>query len=96
LNRPKRSLPHPSHLARELGKRFGDQAHAAEELIAEAGSAFLCADLSITHEVRKDHARYLATWVTVLKSDSRAIFTATSTDQPANLKSHLHSISIMY
>ena len=50
---------HPSRLARELGKRFGDQAYAAEELIAEMGSAFLCADLGITPEVRDDHASYL-------------------------------------
>jgi antirestriction protein ArdC len=36
---------HPSRCARELGKRFGDRAYAAEELIAEMGSVFLCADL---------------------------------------------------
>jgi antirestriction protein ArdC len=30
---------------RQLGKRFGDNAYAAEELIAELGAAFVCADL---------------------------------------------------
>lgn len=63
-------------LDRVLGKRFGDRAYAAEELIAEIGSAFLCAELGITQDVRADHAQYLAQWLTLLKSDSRAIFTA--------------------
>ena len=63
-------------LAREFGKRFGDAAYAAEELVAEIGSAFLCAELGITQDVRPDHAQYLAQWMTLLKSDDRAIFTA--------------------
>jgi antirestriction protein ArdC len=63
-------------LAREFGKRFGDAAYAAEELVAEIGSAFLCAELGITQDTRADHAQYLAQWLTLLKSDSRAIFTA--------------------
>ena len=37
-------------LDREFGKRFGDQAYAAEELVAEVGAAFLCAELQITQE----------------------------------------------
>lgn len=74
---------HPSRLARELGKRFGDQAYAAEELIAEMGAAFLCADLGITPEVRDDHAAYLAHWLKVLKANNRAIFTAASQAQRA-------------
>jgi antirestriction protein ArdC len=63
---------------RQLGKRFGDQAYAAEELIAELGAAFLCADLGITDEPRADHAQYLASWLSVLKTDKKAIFTAAS------------------
>lgn len=74
---------HPSRLARALGKRFGDDAYAAEELIAEMGAAFLCADLGITPEPRADHAGYLAHWLKVLKADSRAIFTAASQAQQA-------------
>lgn len=54
---------HPSRLARVLGKRFGDHAYAAEELIAELGAAFLCADLGITPEPRADHAAYLGHWL---------------------------------
>jgi antirestriction protein ArdC len=74
---------HPTRLARELGKRFGDHAYAAEELIAEMGAAFLCADLGITPEIHEDHAAYLAHWLQVLKTDNRAIFTAASQAQRA-------------
>jgi len=63
-------------LNREFGKRFGDAAYAAEELVAEIGSAFLCAELGITQETRADHAQYLAHWLQLLKNDTRAIFTA--------------------
>jgi antirestriction protein ArdC len=59
-----------------MGKRFGDDAYAAEELVAEIGSTFLCAELGITQDVRADHAQYLAQWLKLMKSDTRAIFAA--------------------
>jgi antirestriction protein ArdC len=68
---------------RDLGKRFADYAYACEELVAEIGAAFLCADLNITLEPRPDHAAYIATWLTVLKSDKRAIFNAAALAQKA-------------
>lgn len=49
-----------------------------EELVAELGAAFLCADLDLSLEPRADHADYIANWLRVLKSDNRAIFTAAS------------------
>jgi antirestriction protein ArdC len=70
-------------LDREFGKRFGDQAYAFEELVAELGSAFLCAQLGLENEPRQDHAAYLASWLRVLKDDKRAIFTAASKAQAA-------------
>jgi antirestriction protein ArdC len=63
---------------RELGKRFGDQAYAAEELVAELGAAFLCAERGVANEARADHAQYLASWLELMKSDTRAIFAAAS------------------
>ena len=51
--------------------------------IAEIGAAFLCADLGIALEPRSDHACYLASWLAVLKSDKRAIFTAAALAQKA-------------
>lgn len=67
---------HPSRLKRDLSGRFGSEAYAMEELIAELGAAFLCAELSISNVPRKDHAAYVASWLKVLKSDSRAVFMA--------------------
>ena len=54
-----------------------------EELVAELGAAFLCADLELTPEIRDDHASYLDHWLKVLKDDKRAIFTAASHAQRA-------------
>jgi hypothetical protein len=42
---------------------------ALEELVAEIGAAFLCADLGITPETRDDHAAHIASWLNVLKDD---------------------------
>jgi antirestriction protein ArdC len=65
---------HKSRLDRTKGGRFGDDAYAVEELIAELSSAFLCAELGIKGALQ--HASYLAHWVRVLKADKYAIFTA--------------------
>jgi antirestriction protein ArdC len=52
---------HEKRLARDFGRViWGDEGYAKEELVAELGSAFLCADLAITPEVRDDHAAYIA------------------------------------
>jgi hypothetical protein len=58
-----------------------------EELVAELGAAFVCADLDLTPEPRPDHAAYIANWLTVLKNEKRAIFIAASqraADFPSN------------
>ena len=75
---------HPSRLDRDFGRqRFGDEGYAKEELVAELGSAFLCADLGLTPEPREDHAAYLAGWLRVLKDDKRFIFSAAAHAQRA-------------
>ncbi len=82
---------HPSRLDRDLGrKRWGDAGYAMEELVAELGAAFLCADLAITPEIRDDHASYIGHWLEVLKQDKRAIFTAASLASRA--ASYLHGL----
>jgi antirestriction protein ArdC len=74
----------PAHRCnRDRGKRFAYHAYAREELVAEIGAAFLCADLNIALEPRPDHAAYIAAWLTVLKSDKRAIFNAAALAQKA-------------
>ena len=54
-----------------------------EELVAELGAAFLCADLDLTPGHCDDHAGYIALWLKVLKDDRRAIFTAAAHAQRA-------------
>ena len=67
---------HVSRLNRNFSGRFGGEAYAREELVAELCSAFLCAELGVTPTVR--HADYLGAWLDVLKGDNRAIFQAAS------------------
>jgi antirestriction protein ArdC len=58
--------------------------------VAEIGSAFLCAELGITQDVRADHAQYLANWLQLLKDDSKAIFTAAA--RASEAVSYLNSL----
>ncbi|MDD2324405.1 MAG: zincin-like metallopeptidase domain-containing protein [Alphaproteobacteria bacterium] len=68
---------HKSRLDRDFGRVvWGDEGYAKEELVAEIGAAFLCADLGITPEIREDHAAYIDHWLKALKSDKKLIFTA--------------------
>jgi len=67
---------HKSRLDRDQSGGFGTPAYAREELCAELASAYLCAALGIEPSVR--HADYLGHWLTVLRSDNRAIFKAAS------------------
>lgn len=70
-------------LDRGFGDRFGDEAYAFEELVAELGAAFLAADLHLRPEPRPDHARYIASWLKVLKNDPEAILSAAAKAQQA-------------
>jgi len=65
------------------GHRFGSEGYAVEELVAELGAAFLCADLELALEPREDHASYIATWLKVLATDNRAVFAAAAHAQRA-------------
>ena len=67
---------HASRAGRDLSHPFGSAGYAREELVAEMGSAFLCAALGIVPTVR--HADYIAGWLDVLRGDSRAIVRAAS------------------
>ncbi len=72
-----------ARLDRDLTGRFGSESYAVEELVAELGAAFLCADLGLSSEPRLDHAGYIESWLKVLKGDTRAIFTAAGKAQTA-------------
>lgn len=75
---------HASRLDRDLGRqRFGDAGYAREELVAELGAAFLCADLGLSLEPREDHAAYIGAWLKVLDEDKRFIVSAAAHAQRA-------------
>jgi len=83
---------HATRLDRDFGrKRFGDDGYAREELVAELGAAFLCADLGLALEDRADHAAYIGHWLSVLKDDKRAVFTAAAHAQRA--ADYLHGLA---
>ena len=76
----------PDRVGRDLSRYARDRSERArEELVAEIGSALLCADLGIVPELdpRPDHASYLQSWLRVLKDDKRAIFAAAAHAQRA-------------
>ena len=63
-------------LDRDFQSRFGKEARAAEELVACIGQAKLGAELGLPDGHLDDHASYVASWLKVLRGDSRAIMTA--------------------
>jgi antirestriction protein ArdC len=75
---------HPSRLDRyvQLAKRFDMHAYHMEELIAELGAAYLCAEFSIDGSVPQA-AAYIEHFIEVLSEDPRAIFTCASKAQEA-------------
>lgn len=78
-------------LDRGFDNRSTRAAVAEEELIAELGAAFLCADLGVTNAPRQDHAAYAAAWLKALRNDKRAIFKAASLANKAT--NYLHEIA---
>lgn len=75
---------HQSRLARDgiIGShKHGTPEYAYEELVAELGAAFLCAEVGIEGELR--HEEYIGSWLEVLKGDKRAIFRASASAQKA-------------
>lgn len=52
-----------------------------EEMVADWASAMACMTLEITPKPRSDHAQYIASWLKVLRDDTRAVFAAASQAQ---------------
>jgi len=67
---------HTSRKARNLTGRFGSDSYAAEELVAEIGAAFFCADFGVPSLLDEQHLPYLGHWIKVLRGDKYAVFTA--------------------
>ncbi len=81
------ALPEAAHstlsekrLARRdaIGKRWGDEAYALEELRAEICSAILASETEVPMSAASiaNHAAYLSSWVKAIEGDPMAIFTA--------------------
>ncbi|HEI8868264.1 TPA: DUF1738 domain-containing protein [Serratia odorifera] len=74
------STGHVTRLNREgitsSSRKQGDPVYAFEELVAELGSAFLCARIGIAGDVQ--HDSYLDGWLKIMKEDKRALFRASS------------------
>lgn len=81
---------HKSRLDRDLRNRFGSREYAAEELVAELTSAFLCAEFGFNKEQR--NASYIANWIELLKHDERAFMTAAS--KASKAAEYLRSLAI--
>lgn len=67
---------HRYRMQRDLTGRFGSHAYGAEELVAELGAAFWCAQFGLEQATRHDHAAYLGDWLALLRSDTRALLAA--------------------
>jgi antirestriction protein ArdC len=74
---------HKSRLARQMSGRFGSDAYAMEELVAELSAAMLGAELGLPVAHLDHHASYLASWLKVLKADSRAILSVAAKAEEA-------------
>jgi antirestriction protein ArdC len=81
---------HKSRLDRDLKNRFGSRNYGVEELIAELGAAFLCAEFGFDGDLR--HAGYIANWIELLKADKRAFFTACS--QASKAADYLRGVAL--
>jgi antirestriction protein ArdC len=75
---------HPSRLDRKLGKTFGDEDYAFEELIAEIGSAFAMGAMGLEPTIQENHLLYLSSWIKKLQKDPLAIHRAILQAQKAN------------
>jgi antirestriction protein ArdC len=80
------STGHPSRLHRATltdACPFGSPTYSQEELVAEMGAAFLCGVCGIENQTVDNSAAYIASWVGVLKRDTRMVILAAAQAQRA-------------
>ncbi|TWT67041.1 DNA primase TraC [Posidoniimonas polymericola] len=80
------STGHKSRLARDLGEKvspFGSPDYSKEELVAEMGSAFLCAAAGISPPTIEQSAAYIDGWRKKLKDDKKLVVQAAGQGQRA-------------
>jgi antirestriction protein ArdC len=78
---------HPDRLARfskaDALVAFGSSDYSREELVAEMGSALLCAEGGISSATIENQAAYIGGWVAALRGDARAVIVAAAQAQRA-------------
>ena len=57
---------------------FGSKDYSKEELVAELGSAFLCAEAQIDNSVIDNNTAYLTAWLNALQEDKKLIIYASA------------------
>jgi antirestriction protein ArdC len=62
---------------------FGSPTYSREEMVAELGAAFLCAEAGISHAVIPNQAAYVAGWLKKLRDDRRLLIHAAAQAQRA-------------
>jgi antirestriction protein ArdC len=62
---------------------FGSPVYSKEELIAEFGAAYLCAEAEISNEVIHNQASYVAGWLKKLRDDRKLLIHAAAQAQRA-------------
>jgi antirestriction protein ArdC len=62
---------------------FGSPVYSKEELVAEFGAAYLCAEARISNEVIQNQASYVAGWLKRLRDDRRLVIQAAAQAQKA-------------
>lgn len=82
------STGHRSRLDRDMTGREGSKKYAFEELIAEMGAVYLCAESGILFRTIDNSAKYLNSWnsnlVDIMSKDNRFFFRAASRAQAAS------------
>jgi len=63
---------------------FGSAVYSKEEMIAEMGGAFLCAEAGISNAVIDNQAAYVAGWLKRLRDDRRLVILAAAKAQHAS------------
>lgn len=62
---------------------FGSSIYSHEELVAEIGASFLCAETGIVNQVIENSVAYIKNWLKVLRDDKYFVFKASSEAQKA-------------
>jgi antirestriction protein ArdC len=89
--RTRRKPFNPQQWQQRKSKRFGDNAYAVEELVAELAASFISAEFGIMCRTEQsNHASYIDNWLSVLKSDKHAVLSAASAASKA--AEYLHSL----